>query len=772
MIHDNTALTVSEDEATRAEEEVKRRLITSKKLSLVVDLDQTIIHATVDPTVAEWQKDPDNPNFKALKDVRAFQLVDDGPGGRGTWYYIKLRPGLQEFLERISKLYELHIYTMGTRAYAQHIAELVDPNRKVFGDRILSRDESGSMVAKNLQRLFPVDTNMVVVIDDRGDVWSWNPNLIKVTQFSFFTGIGDINASFLPKRQPKIRSSPKPSPPTNTELPNVSSSTGGPSLADSDSAPQNPPEKQQPSSNPTSPTPSSSALEQLVAMAAGSNSNPVTLQEQTAKQDEALNAQLQDRPLLQMQQKLDAAEDIESDSENDARPRQHLLNDDDCELLYLEQSLGKVHTEFFAAYASRMADAKGGRVTELRGSSTSTSSNTNGSKRLSPSANLDLTLIPDIKVIMPNLKQRVLAGVSIVFSGVIPLDMDPQSAEISVWSRSFGARIQDRISSRSTTHVVAARNRTAKVRQAVRKGKGRIKVVGVQWLMDCIVQWKKLDEAPYLMSTGEGDVGRPLPGELEEEEAMSESEDVSSSHNDTDTDANATENEDAQNKGRAPRQRLRLNIKPPPTPLSAQKMNGPGTHSSVANAGDAQAGHRGVEPLSAALLDPAEEAEMENDKSPVGGTDADWKSMHDEMAEFLGSDLDDDDDDDRNSETESMDSLILGGQGKNLKRGRRVEEEEAQDGEDGDGGGRSKDPSPLRKKVKSQLGIELESGLVTTLLDGGGDSKDAANGEGGDDGVDDDEDGDGWSAFGDGDDLEREMEKAAAEGAEDDDLDA
>ena len=45
---------------------------------MVVDLDQTIIHATVDPTVAEWQRDPNNPNYSAVKDVQAFQLVDDG----------------------------------------------------------------------------------------------------------------------------------------------------------------------------------------------------------------------------------------------------------------------------------------------------------------------------------------------------------------------------------------------------------------------------------------------------------------------------------------------------------------------------------------------------------------------------------------------------------------------------------------------------------------------------------------------------------------------
>ena len=112
IAHDNSALTVSQDEATRVEEDAKRRLLASRRLSLVVDLDQTIIHATVDPTVGEWQQDENNPNHDAVKDVRSFQLVDDGPGMRGCWYYIKLRPGLEEFLQAVSKIYELHIYTM------------------------------------------------------------------------------------------------------------------------------------------------------------------------------------------------------------------------------------------------------------------------------------------------------------------------------------------------------------------------------------------------------------------------------------------------------------------------------------------------------------------------------------------------------------------------------------------------------------------------------------------------------------------------------------
>jgi len=72
-----------------------------------------------------------------VKDVGSFQLKDDGPGQRGCTYYIKSRPGLQKFLETISQKYEMHIYTMGTRAYAEQVAKLIDPDGKYFESRIL-----------------------------------------------------------------------------------------------------------------------------------------------------------------------------------------------------------------------------------------------------------------------------------------------------------------------------------------------------------------------------------------------------------------------------------------------------------------------------------------------------------------------------------------------------------------------------------------------------------------------------------------------------------
>jgi RNA polymerase II subunit A-like phosphatase len=408
-VHGHTSLLVSRAEASKSDDEAKRRLLSSRKLSLVVDLDQTIIQATVDPTVAEWQRDPQNPNYPAVKDVRAFQLIDDGPGARGCWYYIKLRPGLQEFLATISRYYELHIYTMGTRTYAQSIAKIVDPDRKIFADRILSRDESGSLTVKNLKRLFPVDTKMVVIIDDRGDVWHWCSNLVKVTPYDFFVGIGDINSSFLPKR-PGLDSTPKPAatldaPPSAPEVIPVANAQGESSANNL------------------------SALDQMVSM--GGGNDPSKLKEQTSEQGEAIAAQLADRPLLQKQKILDAADedsavtpDVSPDSSAAPTPevspdahnkyRHNLLQDNDTELHHLQQSLISVHSAFFEEFDRRASGPRDGRVSQLRA----------GTDQNLVTDNINS--LPDVTVIMEAMKLKVLKGVHLVYSGVMPLGVQVQ----------------------------------------------------------------------------------------------------------------------------------------------------------------------------------------------------------------------------------------------------------------------------------------------------------------------------------------------------------
>jgi RNA polymerase II subunit A C-terminal domain phosphatase len=508
MIHDQVLLAVSKEKANKAEEELQRRLLKDRKLSLVVDLDQTIIHACIEPTVGEWQRDPKSPNYEAVKDVKAFQL-DDGPKGltSGCWYYIKMRPGLKEFLAHIAEFYELHVYTMGTRAYAQNIAKIVDPEHKLFGDRIISRDENGSLTAKTLSRLFPENTKMVVIIDDRADVWPKNrPNLIKVVPYDFFVGIGDINSSFLPKRQdiPKT-------PSIKLRLPEKAkgSNSAGAMTAfgyqiSRDEERDSSEEKPEADTDSGNSETRISALEELVSMSGGDD--PTIRKIQAEEQEEFLEKQIKERPLLHMQQELekeDGDTSTQSSSNGDGdetlrngdgetehhHQRHHLLKDDDKELTYLEQHLKRLHKAFYDEYDQSLRGALGGRVAHLRP----------GSKKLSMKEEAaDLKIVPDIGEVMPRLKAKTLAGTVIVLSGLVPLGIDVMKSEIVQQAMSFGAQIQTKVT-RKVTHVVvsANRTRTQKVRQAAKYP--HIKIVNQQWLVNCMSKWEKEDETSYLV---------------------------------------------------------------------------------------------------------------------------------------------------------------------------------------------------------------------------------------------------------------------------------
>ncbi|XP_064077868.1 RNA polymerase II subunit A C-terminal domain phosphatase-like isoform X3 [Macrobrachium nipponense] len=179
MIHSVPDLKIAKEEAEELGKKDQKNLLNQRKLVLLVDLDQTLIHTTNDNIPPE------------LKDVYHFQLHSGGP-----WYHTRLRPHTKEFLEKISRLYELHICTFGVREYAHYIAHFLDPDGKLFGQRILSRNECIDPMSKkaNLNSLFPCGDNMVCIIDDRTDVWNFSPNVIQVVPYHFFRHTGDINA--------------------------------------------------------------------------------------------------------------------------------------------------------------------------------------------------------------------------------------------------------------------------------------------------------------------------------------------------------------------------------------------------------------------------------------------------------------------------------------------------------------------------------------------------------------------------------------------------
>ena len=457
MTHDQTGLMVSQNVARRAEHETQKRLLKQRKLSLVVDLDQTIIHACVDNTVGEWQRDSSNPNYGSVKDIKSFQLQEDT---NGFTYYIKQRPGLSEFLKEISKIYEMHVYTMGTRAYAKNVAEIVDPDKKFFGNRVISRDENGSLTAKSLQRLFPVSTDMVVIMDDRSDVWPLNrSNLIKVVPYDFYKGIGDINSSFLPKR---------------TDMPSAPQSNGRLTTTESKAPPVD----------------------------TASSNDEANLKDQVEEQEKTLEKQSSDRPLLQMQEELDKEDEHgEEEAGGSSSPghRQTLLRDDDEELIALQDHLTDLHAAFYENYDKKRAERQEKEPHHTPGSSKQ--------RRKSIDDGVDLSMVPDIGEILEEFKSDVLSGLVIVLSGLVPLGTKVEESEVGMQAQSFGAQVFDTVGPRVTHLVVSLeRPRTKKVQQAAKIPS--IRIVNQNWLTDCLSQWRRLDEGPYMMDVPESDRNR------------------------------------------------------------------------------------------------------------------------------------------------------------------------------------------------------------------------------------------------------------------------
>ncbi|KAI0586387.1 FCP1, TFIIF-interacting CTD phosphatase, NLI-interacting factor [Pyrenophora tritici-repentis] len=459
MAHDNTALLVSHKEAVAAEEDAKKRLLSARKLTLIVDLDQTVIHTTCERTIAEWQADPENPNHDAVKDVQGFQLADDNVSNvAANWYYVKMRPGLKDFFDRVSKLYEMHVYTMATRAYAQAVAKIIDPERKYFGDRILSRDENYTDKLKSLTRLFYQNTAMCVIIDDRADVWQYSPHLVRVPVFNFFPGAGDINASFLPKQQELVSFAKDKAP-----------------LA---------PKKTQPDEEPTI----------SVSLIIAQQTERPLLQQQLIQDKEDEQAKDPESPVQ--------VENGDAQQAEQPKVRHSILNDDDKGLEIIERNLLRVHRTFYDEYRKAKKVPAGGRIAELKGEK-------------SPKKRSMDEFIPDVAEIMPRIKEEVLDGAVVVFSGIIPLGVDVLSSDFALWISSFGAEVNTNVT-RRTTHVIANPDRkTTKVKRAARYP--NIKIVNPEWMFQCCTRWEHVDETPYIIETDPNDRGGSPGPDLEDE---------------------------------------------------------------------------------------------------------------------------------------------------------------------------------------------------------------------------------------------------------------
>jgi RNA polymerase II subunit A-like phosphatase len=146
-------VTITREAASRYDNEERNHLLSKRKLHLLVDLYQTLVHTT---NIRD--------HYPFSPEVIAYQL-------NNLTFYTKLRSGVKEFLTNLRSLYQFHIVTFGDRPYANTIAKIIDPDEAFFSHRILSRDECLSLTDKtaNLSSLFPCGDSLVCIIDGRED---------------------------------------------------------------------------------------------------------------------------------------------------------------------------------------------------------------------------------------------------------------------------------------------------------------------------------------------------------------------------------------------------------------------------------------------------------------------------------------------------------------------------------------------------------------------------------------------------------------------------
>ncbi|KAJ3671817.1 hypothetical protein LUZ60_007896 [Juncus effusus] len=168
----------------------QNKMFASRKLCLVLDIDHTLLNSakfveveTVHEDILRKKEEQDRE--KPQRHLFRFQHM-------GMW--TKLRPGIWNFLEKASKLFEMHLYTMGNKLYATEMAKVLDPTGALFAGRVISRGDAtdpldeGDRVSKikDLEGVLGMES-AVVIIDDSARVWPHNKhNLILVERYTYF----------------------------------------------------------------------------------------------------------------------------------------------------------------------------------------------------------------------------------------------------------------------------------------------------------------------------------------------------------------------------------------------------------------------------------------------------------------------------------------------------------------------------------------------------------------------------------------------------------
>ncbi|XP_071725141.1 RNA polymerase II C-terminal domain phosphatase-like 4 [Rutidosis leptorrhynchoides] len=165
---------------TLLKEIITKNLLKQSKLHLVLDIDQTLLHAVCFNDLQPEDFDFLKQNCEDFREsLCMFEL-------ESVHYLVKLRPYVRAFLEQANSLFELSLYTKGTKMYARCIAKLLDPEGKYFGQyrRIIGREDTPTEF-KTLD-LVRVEERAILIIDDT-EIWPYDSeNLLVIERYNYF----------------------------------------------------------------------------------------------------------------------------------------------------------------------------------------------------------------------------------------------------------------------------------------------------------------------------------------------------------------------------------------------------------------------------------------------------------------------------------------------------------------------------------------------------------------------------------------------------------
>ena len=256
---------------------------------------------------------------------------------------------------------------------------------------------------------------MVCIIDDREDVWNFAPNLVHVKPYSFFKQTGDINAppgskdAIPAKKGEKTASTTTPSNSKNN-IPTTSNDAK-----------------------------SESEIEPPAAVTEPSESDEKTKSEDTVEKEKKTNSE--DPAEENIEDDLELSDDdMEADEQNDAakdkakeeeegkkeeaegkegkkdqgKCEDDLLDVEDTDdyLLYLEDILKTIHKAYYDLLDQMKDEGKE---------------------------------VPNLKTVIPYVKRKVLQGISVVFSGVVPTHVPLRKSRAYMVARSLGATVTENV---------------------------------------------------------------------------------------------------------------------------------------------------------------------------------------------------------------------------------------------------------------------------------------------------------------------------------------